>query len=53
MVWGSGTAQEEISIPLGQVTGKRLQLKFSNQNTAGQKFKVLGLNLTYNIKGRR
>jgi hypothetical protein len=53
MVWGSGTAQEEITIPLGQVSGKRIQFKFSNQNTAGQRFKVLGFNLTYNIKGRR
>lgn len=53
MVWGAGTAQEEIVIPLGQVTGKRIQFKFSNQNTAGQRFKVHGLNLTYNIKGRR
>lgn len=53
LIWGAGNAQEEVSIPLGQVSGKRIQLKFSNQNTAGQKFKVLGANITYNIKGRR
>lgn len=53
MMWGSGSAQEEVVIPLGQVTGKRIQFKFSNQNTAGQKFKVIGANLTYNVKGRR
>lgn len=53
MVWGAGSDQEEVTVPLGQVTGKRLQLKFTNQNTAGQRFKVLGANIGYNIKGRR
>ncbi len=53
MVWGAGADQEEVTIPLGQVSGKRIQLKFSNQNTAAQRFKVLGGNITYNIKGRR
>jgi hypothetical protein len=51
--WGSGASQREAVLTLGQVTGKRIQLRFSNQNTAGQRFKVHGLNLTYNIKGRR
>lgn len=53
MTWGSGKAQEEVTLSLGQTTGKRLQIMFSNQNTTGQKFKVIGLNFTYNIKGRR
>jgi hypothetical protein len=53
MVWGAGNAQEEVTVFLGQVTGKRIQFKFSNQNVTGQRFKVTGLNLTYNIKGRR
>lgn len=53
MVWGAGSAQEEVTVPLGQVTGKRIQLRFSNQNASGQRFKVHGLNLNYNIKGRR
>jgi hypothetical protein len=51
--WGGGSDQEEIPITLGQVTGKRLQLKFSNLNIANQRFKVLGLNYSYNIKGKR
>ncbi len=51
--WGGGSDQEEISVPLGQTTGKRIQFKFSNQNTANQRFKVHGLNFTYNIKGKR
>ena len=53
MVWGAGTAQEEVVISLGQASGKRIQFKFSNQNTAGQRFKVHGMNLHYNIKGVR
>ncbi len=52
-VWGSGSSQEEITIPLGQTTGKRIQFRFSNQNAVNQRFKVHGLNYTYNIKGKR
>ncbi len=52
-LWGGGTDQQEITIPLGSVTGKRIQFKVSNQNVAGQRFKVHGLNFTYNIKGVR
>ncbi len=51
--WGGGSDQQEVSVSLGQVTGKRIQFKFSNQNTANQRFKVHGMNITYNIKGRR
>jgi hypothetical protein len=51
--WGGGADQREVTVYLGQVTGKRIQLKFSNQNAAGQSFKVLGANIYYNIKGRR
>lgn len=53
MIWGSGSAQEEIEIPLGTATGKRIQFMFSNQNTAGQRFKVIGMKFKYNIKGKR
>jgi hypothetical protein len=52
-LWGSGRAQDEFRVTLGQVSGKRIQLKFSNQNTANQKFKLLGLNIGYNVKGKR
>lgn len=52
MVWGSGKAQEEVTLSLGQTTGKRIQFMFSNQNAVNQKFKLIGVNLTYNIKGR-
>ncbi len=51
--WGSGADQKEVTVGLGQVTGKRIQFKFSNQTAVNQRFKVHGLNFTYNIKGKR
>lgn len=51
--WGGGQNQSERQLFLGQVRGKRIQYKFSNQNTANQKFKILGLKFSYNRKGRR
>lgn len=51
--WSAGFAQQEVTVTLGAVTGKRIQFRFGNQSTAGQCFKVHGLNFTYNIKGRR
>ncbi len=52
-IWGGGTDQAEITLSLDQATGKRIQFKLSNQNAANQRFKIYGLNFTYNIKGRR
>ena len=52
-VWGGGTDQEEIIVPLGSARGKRIQFKFSNQNAAGQRFKVHGFKFTYNLRGQR
>tara|TARA_R110000868_G_scaffold9394_1_gene46903 strand:- start:7308 stop:9218 length:1911 start_codon:yes stop_codon:yes gene_type:complete len=51
--WGGGTDQEEVTVSLGQARGKRIQFQFSNQNAASQRFKIHGLNFTYNIKGKR
>jgi hypothetical protein len=51
--WGGGQDQGEIEVSLGAATGKRIQFRFSNQNAADQKFKVLGLKLKYNVKGKR
>jgi hypothetical protein len=58
MIWGSdnwdaGRDSKDIKYPLGQFRGKRVQFKFSNKNTVNQGFKVVGLNLTYNLKGKR
>jgi hypothetical protein len=51
--WDAGTQEYENKISIGTFRGKRIQFQFNNQNTVGQKFKVLGLNLTYNLRGRR
>lgn len=52
-IWGGGTNQEDKRIYLGTTRGKRIQFKFSNQNKAGQRFKVHGFKFSYNIKGKR
>jgi len=51
--WEAGRTERDLKKPLGQFRGKRIQFKFSNLNTANTKFKVVGLSLTYNLKGRR
>lgn len=51
--WDAGTETKDIKQPLGQFRGKRIQMKFSNKNTLNSGFKVVGLNLTYNLKGKR
>lgn len=51
--WGGGSAQNEFRVSLGPERGKRVQFFFSNQNTAGQKFKVQRMNFAYNLKGFR
>ncbi len=51
--WGGGNVQEDVRVYLGAARGKRIQFKFSNQNTAGQRFVVYGLNFAYNVKGYR
>jgi hypothetical protein len=52
-LWGGGSSQAEKELAISPARGKRIQFKFSNQNTAGQRFKVHGLNFTYNLKGFR
>ncbi len=51
--WGGGSFQRDIKFPLSGARGKRIQFKFSNQNTVNQKFKVHWMNFTYNLKGPR
>lgn len=52
-VWGGGVMQENYRLELGTSAGKRIQFRFSNQNVAGQRFKVSYMNFTYNRKGER
>lgn len=51
--WGGGSDQELIRVYLGSARGKRIQFKFTNQNTASQRFKVHGFSFTYNLRGKR
>jgi hypothetical protein len=51
--WDVGRQEKDIRQSFGQLRGKRIQLKFSNLNTLNQKFKVIGLNFVYNLKGLR
>ena len=51
--WSAGQQEDEKKISIGSYRGKRIQFKFTNQNVAGQKFKIIGLGLTYNLRGLR
>jgi hypothetical protein len=51
--WGGAKTQLETRVFLGAQLGKRLSLTFSNQNTAGQRFKVHRAQFLYNIRGYR
>lgn len=51
--WGGGSFQQDVRLYLAGARGKRVKYKFSNQNTAGQRFKVHSQNFTYNLKGPR
>lgn len=51
--WGGGSADGEFRVNLATARGKRLQIRFSNQNTVNQKFRVSRMNFTYNLKGLR
>lgn len=52
-LWGGGSSEGEERVYVSPARGKRIQFKFSNQNTVNQKFKVVGLNFVYNNKGLR
>jgi hypothetical protein len=51
--WGGGSTQSEERVYLGTSRGKRIQFKFSNQNTVNQRFKIHYLSFLYNLKGFR
>lgn len=52
-LWNAGRSTFEKKIFLAGLRGRRIQFKFSNQNTVNQKFKVVGLSFVYNKRGRR
>lgn len=51
--WGGGRTEGQLEETLANTRGERIQFRFDNQNTAGQKFKIIGLQFIYNRKGRR
>ena len=59
LVWGAGTwgadsNRKNVTIPFGTTSGKRIEMKFSNQNTLNQGFHVYPSgSFTYNLRGRR
>lgn len=52
-LWGGGANQQQFSLDLGVASGERIQFKFSNRNTANQRFRVHWINNEYNQKGLR
>jgi hypothetical protein len=52
-LWGGGSDEGESRVYVAPARGKRIQFRFSNQNAVGQKFKVVGFNYFYNVKGLR
>jgi len=51
--WSAGQGDDESKVFVAPIRGKRIQFKFSNQNAVNQKFKVLGMRFSYNVKGIR
>lgn len=51
--WNAGQNAKEEKIFIGEARGQRIQFKFSNLNTVNQKFKIIGFNMGYNLKGQR
>ncbi len=50
--WGTVRTDEEIRISIGRTIGRRFQLRFDNQNTVNQAFKVHRIEAGFNIRRR-
>jgi hypothetical protein len=48
---GNKTRDQKISI--GTIRGKRIQFKFTNDNTANTWMSILGMKTKYNLRGLR
>lgn len=51
--WGGGVEQTDMRVYLGTARGKRIQFRFSNQNTVNQRFTVHWGTFSYILKGYR
>lgn len=58
LIWDSGVwdgARDDVvqRLPIGKLLGKTIQIRFDNQNVAGQKFKVHRIELGMNVRRHR
>ena len=52
--WGGGSTRKNVTLSFGSLAGKRIELKFSNQNTLNQGFHVYpNGSFSYNLRGKR
>lgn len=52
-VWGPASQRIETENAVGPKLGKRIQVGFDNQNTAGQGFKIHSLKVRFNLRRQR
>ena len=52
-IWGATSSDKESRIPIGRSRGRRIQVRFDNQNTADQNFNVHRLEIGMNIRRPR
>jgi len=52
-IWDAGKDDKQVKRSLGRYKGKRIQFKFDNQNTVNQAFKVIEMDITFNLRGKR
>ena len=52
-VWSDSLTEKEFAIDLGKLQSRRIKFKFTNQNTAGQAFKVNRATFEYILRTRR
>lgn len=52
-LWGGGVTRKQVTVYFATASGKKIQFKFDNQNTAGRAFKVLRGTIYYNLRGQR
>lgn len=52
--WGGAKERTKVTLYFGTASGKRLQIRFDNQNTVNQGFHVYGsASFSYNVRGKR
>lgn len=52
-LWGGGVLRSTKTVYFDTSSGRKIQFKFDNQNTAGRAFKVLRGSIYYNLRGQR